>query len=118
MTRFMAFYNDNREGLAYICLCCHRIFFRDSVVGSKFIDLKKKLQEKEPGFFDACIKVPIPDSFYRNDKVYLCKSCNGYLKDGRLPPIRYYNGLECDEIPEELKLSDLETVLIAKNLLF
>ena len=114
----MAFYNDNREGLSYICLCCHRIFFRDSVVGFDFNGLKKKLHEKEPGLFDACIKVPVPDAFYRKDKVYLCKSCNGYLKDARLPPIRYYNGLECDDIPDELKLSDLETTLIAKNLIF
>ena len=118
MTRFMEFQKDIQEGLCYICLCCHRLFFKSSVVGFNLNLLKTKLDAKENGLFIACIKEPIPESFYKNDKVYLCKSCNNYLKQSRKPPLRYYNGLECDNIPEELKLSDLENTLIAKNIIF
>ena len=114
----MAFHKDIREGLCYTCVCCHRLFFKSSVVGFNFDLLKNRIDKKENGLFDACIKVPFPASFYKDDKVYLCKSCNNYFKESRKPPLRYTNGLGCDIIPDDLKLSDLETTLIAKNIIF
>ena len=35
-----------------------------------------------------------------------------------MPPLCYFNGLEVDQIPKELKLNDLEATLVSKRLLF
>ena len=51
-------------------------------------------------------------------KFFLCHSCRLYLEKGDMPPICAKNGLEYGEIPECLKLSDIEKQLIVKNLMF
>ena len=49
----------------------------------------------------------------------LCKTCIGYLKKKKMPPMCERNNLEPAEIPESLKnLTDLEKQLIVKNLIF
>ena len=50
---------------------------------------------------------------------YICKSCKGYLKKGKMPKMCAKNGLEVDKIPDpKLKLTELENNLIARNIVF
>ena len=59
------------------------------------------------------------DTFKVRDKLYLCQSCNLNLTTKKKRPSwSVMNQLFLDEIPEELKLTDLENQLIAKNLIF
>ena len=37
---------------------------------------------------------------------------------GEMPPLNWHNGLQITEIPEALKLTDLESTLVAKRILF
>ena len=53
-------------------------------------------------------------------KVIFCHSCYASINQvkPKLPNIHKSNGLELEEVPEELKLKDLEQQLIARSLLF
>ena len=57
---------------------------------------------------------------FNTDELTLCNNCHKLInsKKPRLPRIHWSNGLKLDEIPEELKLKDLEQQLIARVLLF
>ena len=48
----------------------------------------------------------------------LCHNCLNKIKKKKVPNIHFSNGLELDDIPDELKISDLEQQLIAKTLIF
>jgi len=49
----------------------------------------------------------------------LCKTCVGYLKISKIPPMCSKNALEPSIIPESLQnLTDMEKQLIVKNLIF
>ena len=48
----------------------------------------------------------------------LCWNCYKILKTKKMPRINVSNGLYLDDIPEELKLTELEQQLIAKVNLF
>ena len=48
----------------------------------------------------------------------LCHNCLNKIKKRKVPNIHFSNGLELDDVPEELKISDLEQQLIAKTLIF
>ena len=48
----------------------------------------------------------------------LCHNCLKIISKKEFPSINVKNGLTLEEIPEELKLEDLEQQLIARNLLF
>ena len=51
-------------------------------------------------------------------KLWLCHTCFNALHKFKMPTLRYSNGLQADNIPKELQLSDLEAVLIAKRIIF
>ena len=49
---------------------------------------------------------------------YLCGTCRKYLIKGKIPPLCFKNGLEIEQMPKELQLTELESVLCSKNILF
>ena len=51
-------------------------------------------------------------------EIYLCHTCHRRLCKTQCPARSIKNGLSIDEIPTALTLSELESVLIAKNILF
>ena len=117
--RYTKFKQSIREGINFTCVCCHRIFFRDQDTskGTKE-QLKNCLDELAPGLYERTVFVP--DSVLRGSpKCHLCHTCNKYLfKNHTMPPLCYYNGLELDKIPDCLELNELESTLIAKNIIF
>ena len=119
--RFMAFKKDTKDGPIYICLCCDRAMFK---AGVEILDKAAvvKLFQKCPANIihqATSFKIRKPSKLSRNlNKKILCKNCFTSLKNKKCPRMSASNGLNLDPIPEELKLTDLEMQLIAKNLLF
>ena len=69
--------------------------------------LKLELEMKRPGLFDKCIFMPIPRELYIDEMVFLCSSCDRFLRQKQeMPPLSYFNGLEVDKIPKELELNN------------
>ena len=117
--RFQSFQNDIKEGLSYPCVCCHRIFFKNSVSSVNLENLKLILDQNAEGLYEASIKTPLPECMFAHGKTYLCHTCNtNYLKKFKRPPLSYLNGLQVEHIPELNVLSELENTLIAKNIIF
>ena len=123
-TRYINFKMDLRDYWSYACVCCHRMI--PSLGGGRSrhfnggIDaLREQLNQMVPGLFDNSIKMPLSREVHHDGRVYLCGQCRKYFfEKKKRPPLSYYNGLECEVIPPELQLTDLESVLIAKRILF
>ena len=56
--------------------------------------------------------------FKKEVERYLCGTCRKYLVKGKIPPLCFKNGLEIEQMPKELQLTELESVLCSKNILF
>ena len=56
-----------------------------------------------------------------NDKLlstYLCGTCKKYLMAKKIPPLAAKNGLSIETMPDGLELSELESVLCSRNIIF
>ena len=97
----------------YICTSCHRLLWRKGV--QKFsIDKYNKIKPE--------ITQLVLDEKYRissiDGSMYICHTCHGALKLGRIPSQSKANRMT-DEIPDELKdLNTLELHIICKRILF
>ena len=67
--------------------------------------------------FDFLTKIGL-DSQDANASLILCHNCLGKIKKKKVPNIHFSNGLELDDVPDELKIADLEQQLIARTLIF
>ncbi len=112
--RYIKFKKSIQNGLNYICICCNRIFFLDQVVcKGSHEKLKESLNDICFGLYSSTIRESTQQT------CYLCHTCNKYLfKKTTMPPLCYFNGLQLDKIPDCLKLNELESTLIAKNIIF
>ena len=111
-------------GPIFICSCCHQKLFINQVA-----ELTEKLKEDidiaDPEIRSECINNEIEVDLGRNKDnsdikcTYICISCKISLKKGKSPKLCTNNGLEVDEIEDpELKLTELENNLIARNIIF
>jgi hypothetical protein len=57
-------------------------------------------------------------TLHMNGHYYCCKTCYSYLKKKKCPSTAVANQLYLDSIPDELKITEMENQLIAKDLLF
>ena len=119
--RFMDFKNAMKNVCAYGCICCHRILSstgEENKVKGGIEGLEKELK----GLFKDCIlnRDELPPQLKNAKDVYLCGTCNRWLKDYKeKPPMSYKNGLGVDPIPPGLKdLNELEEPLIARRIIF
>ena len=58
------------------------------------------------------------DSQDTTTSLILCHNCLKKIKKKEVPNIHFSNGLELDDVPDELKIADLEQQLIARTLIF
>ena len=58
------------------------------------------------------------ESYENLSELILCHTCKKWFGKKKIPRIHVSNGLQLDEIPDELKLTDLEQQLIARTLIF
>ena len=103
-----------KRGPDYVCTCCHRLMYQQSVQGfhwDKYTKLPKATSDK---VFDA--------QYLRrsvNQEVWICKTCHRTLKRGKMPAQAKGNNLGLADIPPELSnLNKLETRLISLRIPF
>ena len=65
-----------------------------------------------------CVKEDIETPVDGRHESYLCKTCLAHMKAGRIPPMSIRNKLHLHDQDEDLKLTELEGAMIAKNLIF
>ena len=106
------------------CICCHRILTNidNCKVKGGYDGLKNELNARKPGLFEECIleKDKLPKELLVENEVYLCHTCERWLKQKlEMPPMCYNNGLQLAPIPDELRdLYELEKTLLSKNIVF
>ena len=114
--RIRHFKQDIQGGLNYVCESCHRLFFRRSVkilTDKQTSDLIEKCGKQ---FLESLMSNVNMSA--ENPLVIFCHNCYSKIKAKRVPNINVSNDLWLDEIPEELKVSDLEQQLFSKTILF
>ena len=115
--RLAKFKRRIRYGPIFVCSCCHQKLFENQVhVLSD--ELRKIIDEGNPGIREELIDEEILVEIGREKFAYLCKSCIGYLKKGKIPKLCVKNGLHVDKIDNNLRLTELENNLIARNIVF
>ena len=98
------------KGPIYICCICDQFLYRHSVL------LKPEPPKNHP-IAIALLLEYTKESF--DGKVYVCKTCNEYLKKNKTPPCAIDNGLKFPDIPEPLKdLHEMEFRLLSPRLAF
>ena len=117
-----------RYGLIFPCCTCQDIFHDTKVVEIGGIEeFKEKLNGAFPGLFEEAVAKDIDDvpkcrTPYKqfNGKYYICTLCKKYLFQGKMPPKSNMNNLKSPDLEKmpELQLSELETSLLARNLVF
>ena len=101
-------------GPTYVCTCCHRLLYKNSVVIlniQKYKYLSKSL----------CSELFSDENNYvsADNKVWMCLNCDVILKKGKVPGQAKYNNLALKPIPEELSsLNSMEIMLISKRIPF
>ena len=108
--RIKNFREDVIEGPNFVCCSCHRSLFKSGVKSLDLESLKTKYNLKEAFLQELGIN--------NISNPVLCHNCLKIIRKKKFPSINVKNGLTLEEIPEELKLEDLEQQLIARNLLF
>lgn len=103
-----SFYDSIKDGPLYICSSCTQTYFKDSV---QRVD-RTKFKHKD--LMLACL------TGYKSvgNKEWVCKTCVGALASGKIPACSLANGLKFPEIPDELKLTQLEERFVAPRLTF
>ena len=107
------FFQDIKYGPIFPCVCCCRDMFKRGV---KVVtdDFKKQLEDDT---LISCLK--LEDGFLVDGDHYICLNCHRVLKNKKkMPDICYLNGLGLSDVPDCLKLTDLENQLVARNLVF
>ena len=93
------------QGPYYICIVCHRLLYRRSVVTLNLMAYE--------------LRHIITDILSFDNEKYICKTCHNKLKKSKIPCQAVCNKLQIFDVPEELKVQNkLEIILIARRLCF
>ena len=117
--RLRNFKSRVKFGPIFICTCCHQKLFENQV--KEFTaDLIVEIDAKNPDIRGECIHEEVKVDLGKDEPyTYICMSCLKYLKNGKLPKMCANNGLEVDKLEDQdLKLTELENNLIARNIIF
>ena len=127
--RLNRFKETVRYGPIYTCCVCEQDMFKNSVTNltEKF---ESDIRNKSPMLCENALKNKhrhlvnihrIKDGKREpeSELYYICTTCKKHLSKGNLPPMAAANGLELMTLDDkDLQLSELESNLIAKTLLF
>jgi hypothetical protein len=106
-----AFSRKIEEGPVIACTSCHRHMYRQNVVSFcpiKYSRCSQRLLSDIISLFGAQMVC----------KLFICKTCHSHLLRGNLPAQAAVNDLQLHQVPTELQLSELESVLVAQRILF
>ena len=106
------FLNKVRIGAEFVCTICHRLLYRQSVVGfncDKYVKLNADVKSKVFELAYVC----------SDGKQWICTTCHAALNRGNIPVQTKANGLQLSPIPDELSdLNTLELRLISLRIPF
>ena len=107
---YESFISSKKEGPVYECVCCCRLFFRESVRYYRTSDFKNC---KSEFLRKACIRM-------LDDVGYLCCMCKQSLSYSKIPKLSLCNDqLKFPEVRESIsKLTDLEERFVAPRIPF
>ena len=98
----------------YICTCCYRLLWQKSV---------QKFTIENYCHISTKTRNLVLHEKYRissiNGSIYICHNCHKTLKSGKVPAQSKANGMDLEEVPDELKdLNKMEVHIICKRILF
>ena len=109
-----AFHSETRAGPDFVCMCCHRMMYRKSVI----LCNKGKYTKASPDLLNCVFSANL-SRISSDGKEYMCKTCDRALARGSMPVQARANGLQLSEIPPELSgLNALELRLISLRVPF
>ena len=100
------FHSSIAVGPLYVCTCCHQTWFRKGVCMFKNINLPTSSRLYCTKFISV------------NDEEWICHTCIGAIRDGKVPKLSVANGMKWPDKPPELDLHQLEERLIALRIPF
>ena len=115
------FNEATRYGPSFPCICCHRTCFDKAVIEIKDVaELREKLNRLQPTFFQEAIGDDLSKFPTRKGRHYLCQTCRNYIFDEKIPPMSNQNNLGSFDYRQapELQLTEMESSMIAKQLIF
>ena len=116
--RLLNFKRRVQYGPIFICSCCHQKLFENQVEVITD-EIRDKIDNADPGIRVECMEEEIKIDLGGDYKSYMCSSCKWYLVRGKMPKLCTKNGLGIDKIEDgDLKLTELENNLIARNIIF
>ena len=113
-----SFQSDLENGLLYPCVSCRKLFFKAGLKIFQQQQFQREIQNND-SIFIKCFETSLPDECNINGHFYICHTCSLYIQKNEQPPQNYYNGLQLEHQPKELKqLTEYEATLISPILLF
>ena len=100
------FHSSIPVGPLFVCTCCHQTWFRKGVCMLKNINLPKSSRLYLTKFTSV------------NDEEWICHSCMGAIRDGKVPKLSVANGMKWPDKPPKLDLHQLEERLISLRIPF
>ena len=108
------FHTEIKNGPDFVCTCCHRLMYRNSVVQCNPAKYAKCGDDLLNSVFSADLRYVCDTG-----NEFVCKTCDRALKRGVMPLQAKANGLQLSDIPPELAdLNALEQRLICLRLPF
>ena len=110
----LVFHSDIKNGPDFVCVCCHRMMYRKSVVPCNLAKYSKCSKDLLQNVFSADV------CYISNDgNEWVCMTCDRALKRGVMPLQAKANGLKLCKVPPELSdLNALELRLICRRVPF
>ena len=112
-TAAMNFFKEGQWGCSFFCTSCHTQKFKRGVKPVTENFLKKVKKNGLINLLDLSERMK-----HSTGSFYICDNCYLYLNKDELLPLNMENGMNLDNLPEELNLTPLEKQLIGKNLYF
>ena len=119
------FQKQCQEAPIYVCCSCFRLQFRDQVKlchPDTYCDTLRDTAISRK-YLHICDENECSDTCILGDgprgSLYICINCDTYMKKGQMPPLCHANGLELEDVPDELiSLNKLEKQLVSLRLPF
>ena len=100
------FHSSIAVGPLFVCTCCHQSWFRKGVCMLKNINLPTSSRLYRTKFTSV------------NDEEWICHTCVGAIRDGKVPKLSVANGMKWPDKPPKLDLHQLEERLISLRIPF
>ena len=107
------FMKDIIHGPNFVCFSCNKILFIKQVKILKNLTLRNLFSKVDDSFLKNDVGIDL-----KSESIIFCHHCITKINARQLPSIHTSNGLELENIPDELKLKPLELQCISLDLFF